>query len=278
MYSVHNPTYQAGMQAGLEARFARAARHSRMVRVLRIAVPGAVGLAMAALIGIATFNPFRALASLPLDMDNLVVSGTKITMESPRLAGFTPDKRPYEMQATTATQDVTDPDRVELHTLRAKVRMEDNSTVTLNSRTGMFNTKTQVLDLHKDILMQSSTGYEARLTHAMVDMGRGTVTSDQPVDVKLLNGTLTADTMQVTEKGDVVRFENKFDRAKFSLLFPAPPHSSPAARRIDRRRRDGCRRSGRTKLGARRSQRDAGFFPESRSADPDRSRRAGDAR
>ena len=220
MYSVHNPTYQAEMQAGLEARFARAARHSRMVRVLRIAVPGAVGLAMAALIGIATFNPFRALASLPLDMDNLVVSGTKITMESPRLAGFTPDKRPYEMQATTATQDVTDPDHVELHTLQAKVRMEDNSTVTLNSRTGMFNTKTQVLDLHKDILMQSSTGYEARLTHAMVDMGRGTVTSDQPVDVKLLNGTLTADTMQVTEKGDVVRFEKN---VVMHLVMDRPP-------------------------------------------------------
>jgi lipopolysaccharide export system protein LptC len=222
VYSVHNPTYQAGMQAGLEARFARAARHSRMVRVLRIAVPGAVGLAMAALIGIATFNPFRALASLPLDMDNLVVSGTKITMESPRLAGFTPDKRPYEMQAT---QDVTDPDHVELHTLQAKVRMEDNSTVTLNSRTGMFNTKTQVLDLHKDILMQSSTGYEARLTHAMVDMGRGTVTSDQPVDVKLLNGTLTADTMQVTEKGDVVRFEKN---VVMHLVMARPPATAGA--------------------------------------------------
>jgi lipopolysaccharide export system protein LptC len=180
---------------------------------------------MAALIGIATFNPFRALASLPLDMDNLVVSGTKITMESPRLAGFTPDKRPYEMQATTATQDVTDPDHVELHTLQAKVRMEDNSTVTLNSRTGMFNTKTQVLDLHKDILMQSSTGYEARLTHAMVDMGRGTVTSDQPVDVKLLNGTLTADTMQVTEKGDVVRFEKN---VVMHLVMARPPATAGA--------------------------------------------------
>jgi lipopolysaccharide export system protein LptC len=196
------------MQADLEARFARAARHSRMVRALRIAVPAVVGLVMAAVVAIAVFNPFRALAKLPLDMDNLVVSGTKITMESPRLAGFTPDKRPYEMQATTATQDITDPDHVELHTLRAKVLMEDHTTVTLNSRTGVFDTKTQMLDLHKDILMQSSTGYEARLTHALVDMGQGTVTSDQPVDVKLLNGTLTADTMKVTEKGDVVRFEN----------------------------------------------------------------------
>lgn len=220
MYSVHNPTYQAGMRTGLEARFARAARHSRMVRALRIVVPAAVGLAMAGLIGVAAFNPFRTLANLPLDMDNLVVSGTKITMESPRLAGFTPDKRPYEMQATTATQDITDPDSVELHTLRAKVLMEDQSTVTLNSRTGMFNTKTQILDLHEDVLMQSSTGYEARLTHATVDMGRGTVTSDQPVDVKLLNGTLTADTMHVTEKGDVVRFDNN---VVMHLVMDRPP-------------------------------------------------------
>ena len=103
--------------------------------------------------------------------------------------------------------------------------MEDNSTVTLNSRTGMFNTKTQVLDLHKDILMQSSTGYEARLTHAMVDMGRGTVTSDQPVDVKLLNGTLTADTMQVTEKGDVVRFEKN---VVMHLVMARPPATAGA--------------------------------------------------
>lgn len=213
------------MQTGLEAKFARAARHSRMVRTLRIAVPAAVGLAMAGLIGIATFNPFRALANLPLDMDNLVVSGTKITMESPRLAGFTPDKRPYEMQATTATQDVADPDHVELHALRAKVLMEDHSTVTLNSRTGVFNTKTQMLDLRKDILMQSSTGYEARLSHAIVDMGRGTVTSDQPVDVKLLNGTLTADTMQVTEKGDVVRFENN---VVMHLVMDRPPATAGA--------------------------------------------------
>ena len=103
--------------------------------------------------------------------------------------------------------------------------MEDRSTVTLNSYTGVFNTKTQVLDLRKDIFMQSSTGYEARLTHAIVDMGRGTVTSDQPVDVKLLNGTLTADTMQVTEKGDVVRFDKN---VVMHLVMDRPPPAAGA--------------------------------------------------
>src|SRR5437868_15015287 len=196
------------MQATMDARFAIAARHSRMVRILRIAVPAVVGLAMAGVIAISIFNPFRALMKqLPLDIDNLVVSGSKITMESPHLSGFSPDQRPYELWAKTATQDLTDPDHVELKTLRAKILQEDRSTVTLDARTGLFDTKSQVLDLRKDIFLRSSTGYEARLSQALVDIANGTVTSDEPVDVKLLNGTLRSDRLRITEKGDVVRFE-----------------------------------------------------------------------
>src|ERR1700704_5935350 len=87
--SVQNPAYHAGM----EARFAIAARHSRVVRALRVAVPAAVVLAMAAIVAVSIFNPFRMLLpKLPLDIGNLVVSGTKITMESPHLSGYTPDR------------------------------------------------------------------------------------------------------------------------------------------------------------------------------------------
>jgi lipopolysaccharide export system protein LptC len=202
--SVQNPAYQAGM----DARFAIAARHSRMVRVLRVAVPAAVILAMTAIVFVSIFNPFRMLLpKLPIDMENLVVSGTKITMESPHMSGYTPDQRPYEVWAKTATQDVTDPEHVDLKTLRAKVLMEDQSTITMDARNGIMNTKQQLLNLHKDILLQSSTGYEARLSQAFVDMGKGTVTSEEHVDVKLLNGTLTADRLRITGGGEVVRFE-----------------------------------------------------------------------
>jgi lipopolysaccharide export system protein LptC len=203
--SVRNPAYE---EAALEARFAMAARHSRMVRVLRVAVPTAVFLAMASVVGISIFNPFRMLIpKLPLDMSNLVVSGTKITMESPHLSGYTPDQRPYDLWAKTATQDVTDPDHVELHTLHSKVLMEDQSTVLLDARTGLFDNKQQTLDLHKDIFLQTSSGYEARLSQAFVDMGKGTVDSDEHVDVKLTNGTLSSDRLHITDGGAVVRFE-----------------------------------------------------------------------
>jgi lipopolysaccharide export system protein LptC len=234
--SVQNPAYLAG----LEARFAAAARHSRMVRILRVAVPAAVVLAMAAIVGVSIFNPFRMLIpKLPVDMGNLVVSGTKITMESPHLSGYSTDQRPYELWAKAAIQDLTDPDHVELQTLRTKVLMEDRSTVTMDARTGYFDSKQQLLDLRKDIFLQSSTGYEAKLSQAFVDINKGTVTSDEHVDVKLLNGTLTADKLRIFNSGEVVRFEGNVvmnldklgdDNASAQPAAPEPAAPPPKTR------------------------------------------------
>ena len=204
MNFVQNQTFDAT----LEARFRAAARHSRLVRILRVAVPAAVVLALAAIVFVSAFNKWRILIpKLPVEIDNLVVSGTKITMENPHLAGFSADKRPYEMRAKAAIQDLTDPDHVELRVLRAKVMMEDRSNVTLDARTGFFDSKQQLLDLRKDIFLQSSTGYEAKLSRALVDMSKGTVTSEERVDVKLLNGTLVADGLKIINSGEIVRFE-----------------------------------------------------------------------
>lgn len=222
MNSVQNPTYDPG----LEVRFAAAARHSRMVRMLRVAVPATVAMAMAVILYIAIFNPFKIaeIVKLPVDMSNLVVSGTKITMETPHLAGFSPDQRPYELWAKAAIQDLANPDQVELRTLRAKVMMEDKSTVTMDARTGFFDSKRQMLDLRKDIFLQSSTGYEARLSQAYVDINKGTVTSDEHVDVKLLNGTLTADKLRIIDSGEIVRFEGN---VVMNLIMESPTAPEP---------------------------------------------------
>lgn len=230
MSSVQNPAYQASM----EARFAIAARHSRVVRILRVAVPAAVILAMGMIVLVSVFNPFRMLLpKLPIDTGSLVVSGTKITMESPHLSGYSPDRRPYEVWAKTATQDITDPDHVELNTLRGKVLMEDQSTVTLEARQGVMDNKQQLLDLHKDIYLQTTAGYQAWLSQAVVDMGKGTVVSDEHVDVKWEDGTLSADKMKITGGGEVVRFDGNvvmhIDKLPPADAAPEAPEPEPAA-------------------------------------------------
>lgn len=117
--------------------------------------------------------------------------------------------------------------------------MEDRSTVMMDARTGYFDSKQQLLDLRKDIFLQSSTGYEAKLSQAFVDINKGTVMSDEHVDVKLLNGTLTADKLRIFNSGELVRFEGNVvmnldklgdDNASAQPAAPEPAAPPPKAR------------------------------------------------
>jgi lipopolysaccharide export system protein LptC len=227
VHSVRDPVYLAA----LEARFAAAARHSRLVRILRKAVPAAIIVSMLVIVGISVFNPFRMLTNLPIDVGNVVVSGTKITMQSPHMAGFTPDRRPYEVNARTAMQDVTNPNFIELDLLKGKMEMEDKSIVVMNAKRGYFKNREQLLDLYDDVLLKSTT-YEARLLEATVDMGKGSVVSDKPVNVRMADGTLDAQKLEITGKGELMVFYggvtmhlNPIDKTGL----PGQPAAQPAA-------------------------------------------------
>lgn len=188
-----------------ERAFKAARRHSRMVRILRVAVPASVGLVVVIVALVTYFNPLRMLARLPINIDNLVVSGTKVTMEQPHLSGFTSDARAYELTADTAAQDMTKPDMVELRNIRAKVQMQDKSMMELTAISGLYDSKGETLRLDRDIRLNTS-GYRARLSEAMIDIRKGNVVSEHPVDVKMLQGTLNANRLDIIDSGDVVRF------------------------------------------------------------------------
>jgi lipopolysaccharide export system protein LptC len=222
--SVQDPVYLAA----LERRFAAATRHSRFVRFLRMAVPAIIAVSLLLIAGVSVFNPFRMLANLPIDVGNIVVSGTKITMQAPQMAGFTPDRRPYEVTARTAVQDVTNPNHVELETLKAKIEMEDKSMVFMDARRGFFKSREQLLDLYDDVFLKSAT-YEAQLSEATVDMAKGTVISNKPVLVKMLEGTLDAQRLEITGRGEVMNFYGGVTMHLKPIDNPA--NQQPAAKR-----------------------------------------------
>jgi lipopolysaccharide export system protein LptC len=211
-------------KADTERLFRAARRHSRFVRFLRGAIPISLLLILAGIGGIAFFNPFRALAKLPIDPSRLGVAGTKITMEAPRLGGFTRDGRPYELTARAAAQDITNPGVLELKDIHARVQMQDKAVVQLKAASGVYDTKGDQLKLQTDIVLTSSSGYEAQLAAATVDVKKGKIVSDQPVAMKLPNGTLTASRLEVAENGDVIRFDN-------GVELNLEPQTSPAEKR-----------------------------------------------
>lgn len=190
-----------------ERAFRTARRHSRMVRVMRVAVPFVAVLGVGVVFAIAYFNPLRLLGKLPIDAGNLVVSGTKITMEHPHLSGFTRDERAYELFADAAKQDLTKPDKIELRNIRAKVQMQDKSTMEISAVAGVYDSKGQMLKLNQNIVLASTAGYRGRLSEATIDIRKGHVLSEKPVTVEMLQGTLHANRLEIVDSGDLVRFE-----------------------------------------------------------------------
>jgi lipopolysaccharide export system protein LptC len=195
----------ADADRGFERKYRNALRHSRHVRFLRICLP--VGIA-ALLLTVVVINYLPPIGGfrVPGELGKLVIHGTKITMQQPRLTGYTADSRAYEFSANTAAQDITKPNEIELEQLHAKLEMQDKSTVDMTATAGIYDVKTEILTLNDNIDLQSSTGYAGRLSTAVIDVRKGNVTSDKPVWIKMLNGFLNAQRLDITDNGTVLNF------------------------------------------------------------------------
>jgi lipopolysaccharide export system protein LptC len=203
----HGAAFAARARANSERLYRRALRHSRRVRLLRAGLLAAVVAVLAGLV-IDNYLPSVGALHLPGAIDSVIIQGTKITMQNPRLTGYTSDGRAYQFNAEAAAQDVTKPDLVQLETIRSKMAMADKSTVDLWADAGVYDMKGDMLTLNNNIRLVSSTGYQARLSQALVDVRKGNVVSDAPVWVKLLNGWLDAKRLEITDNGEVLRFSD----------------------------------------------------------------------
>jgi lipopolysaccharide export system protein LptC len=186
--------------------FRKAMRHSRWVRVLRLMIPLAIVGAVAGGLVAAQLNPLRMLTSLPVDFSSLVVSGTKITMQAPRIAGFTKDSRPYELTARAAAQDVANPNTIELQGLHGKTEMPDKAVFEMTADGGIYDAKAELLTLRQNIVFKSTSGFEVYLSEAVVDVHSSNVVSEKPVRVRMQQGTINANRMEVLDSGDTIRF------------------------------------------------------------------------
>ncbi len=116
--------------------------------------------------------------------------------------------------------------------------------------------KTEILTLNENINLESSSGYFGHLDEAVIDVKKGTVVSDKPVDVKMLSGSLNAQHLEITDNGSVLRFND----VHYDLLMPGKV-TTKTVRTIKQRR--AINESGTGKNFAlcwsRRPRRDGGF-------------------
>ncbi|MFZ2108115.1 MAG: hypothetical protein WAV18_22500, partial [Roseiarcus sp.] len=186
--------------------FEVARRHSRLVRILRVAfIVGGVG-GVVALTGLGLYRTFGG-AIGRLSIGDLSVDGTKITMDRPRLTGARPNGGGYVINAAKAIQDVTDPTEVDLVEIDGDIVPANHDTLHLTATSGHYDSGHERIDLFGVVRMKNSS-YTIELRSAHIEFKTGEYSSRDPITVVTTTGTtISADSGSARDNGKEFTFE-----------------------------------------------------------------------
>lgn len=114
------------------------------------------------------------------------------------------------------------------------VELKDGQHVTIKSINGVYDTKGDLLRLNDHITLNSTSGYEGHLSEATVNVASSNIVSESPVEVKLPNGLLNANRLEVMENGALILFGGGVEVTLTpDQIRPAPQDSAPLGARAE---------------------------------------------
>ncbi len=198
------PSTAANAQLG--AAFERARRHSLRVRLLKGALPV---LAVLMALGFVGYSYVVKPAAVAISTDGSAYSDGKLVMANPKLDGFTKDNRPYKVTASRAIQDFKNEGIVELEGIAAELPIDADNWALVDAPRGVYDRDKNTLDITSAMTIKTGNGMSVKLKSAHLDMGKGGMKTDDPVDIQLTGAKITSDSMTILENGKVLVFEKR---------------------------------------------------------------------
>jgi lipopolysaccharide export system protein LptC len=206
--------------------FGAAVRHSRRVGFLRKALPIAAGSGILIVVLWTWLDPLRFASGLPVELGRISISGTKLTMDAPKLKGFSRDGRPYTVTAEEAAQDLTKPNVIELSKIVGQFDLGGRGNIVLNAKSGVYDGKKEQMKIFDGIDFHSTEGHSGQLSEALVEPRKGHLVTESPVDLFFNEGSLRGNRMEVFDQGKVIVFEGGVTMVL--RMNPRSPKSSAA--------------------------------------------------
>ncbi|MBS0249788.1 MAG: LPS export ABC transporter periplasmic protein LptC [Proteobacteria bacterium] len=173
-------------------------RHSRRVRLLKIGLPvtAIATVALAALnilenIGIGPTLP-------PIEVPKIVADNLK--MHNPHYQGFNSDGGHYWVKAETAQQDLKSLTSVHLDGITGELTDAKKQKTYLSATRGIFDNKTNVLELFDAINVTGNGGLNAKLTRATIQTKENIITSNEPSTILMGAGQITSNQLKIRQK------------------------------------------------------------------------------
>jgi len=183
--------------------FERARRHSRKVKLLRIAMPVVGVVLIAGIVGVFTLNQ---MLTPNLDVDAIKVDDGKLVMQNPTLNGFDANQRPYKLTAARAVQEAANPAQVQLDEISATLPLDESISADVTAGTGFYDANARTLQLDKQVSVVTNDGMTLDLQDADIDMRAGTLFTQNPVRATSAQADISADRLTVEKGGEYMLF------------------------------------------------------------------------
>lgn len=127
-----------------------------------------------------------------------------------QFTGFDKKNQAYAIAADTAEQDKDQPNIIHLHQVRAEIKVRGSGDVIfVKANIGKYDTDAETLELADNIKLLSTNGYTAELQSAQVWLDEGRVHSAHPVVVRMSNGTIWSNAVDLWDRGKRIVFKNR---------------------------------------------------------------------
>jgi len=201
-----------------------AASHTRIVRILKLALPATTLLVMGGY-SLSVFDKTGwGEGFAPLEVPRILAEN--LAMENPHYEGFNSDGGRYWVTAKKAMQDLKNLSLINLDGISGELVDANKERTKLTATRGTFNNKQSVIELFDAIGITGDNGLKAQLTRATINTKEGVILSEAPVRVEMPAGTITASQLTIRQKEKEYTFKNEVRtdlKARNPQAQPPPP-------------------------------------------------------
>lgn len=179
---------------------AKVRRRSRLILVLRKALPGAIAAVILVLIG------WVLARSVLSALSDLTRAASVIHMTNPHFYGQDEHGRSFVVSAREAQRSLRAADDIRLTDPDLKLASTGGRSFEVAARQGIYDGLTHRVTLQGDVRVSTGDGTTFRTQQALIDMASGTVSGNSPVQGTGPLGQINASSYAIYDRGAQVVF------------------------------------------------------------------------
>lgn len=180
--------------------------HDRMVAILRVVLPAAVGVVAAMMVFLPLTNSGDV--SFVLDKNKVEVARERLRVQAASYRGEDDKGQPFVVSAQSAVQKTAADPRVRINDLSARIQLKDGP-ATVVAPTGQYDLDKQQIAVEGPITVNGPDNYRMTTDAATLDLRTRTVTGDGRINGTSSQGTFSADRMNADLEQRIIHLNGR---------------------------------------------------------------------